>query len=241
MKVFLRTMSLFILSIGWMTANAQGSLTVDQLSRASQQRQQQNGQPQRGQVQQANYSQTDCQPFSLLYVEYSPTQLHVSYHGVSDNTNYHGIALGYSYFYPFAGSLGVDAGIKAQYFFRNETKGAVKYKNNMFSATIPIDLAYDWHATDGLAVYPYAGLYARFNFSANSKEEGNGYSHKYNVFDKDDMGDHTWDRFQVGWQAGVNFRIMDVFTIGGGYFMDLTKITDHTTVRGFNIRAGVNF
>ena len=111
----------------------------------------------------------------------------------------------------------------------------------MLSATLPVNLAYDWHVSDGLAIYPYAGLFARLNILAKKKVERNGKSHTYDAFSKDDMGDNTWDRFQFGWQAGVNCRISETFIVGGGFWMDLNEITEHTKIYGFNATLGIKF
>lgn len=237
-----RLIAVAIIAMGWTTATmAQGTISIDQLNRASQQRQQQ-AQNGRQQPRYNDVISNDSHAFSTLYLEYNPTTMHASYKGHTDNTSYQGLSLGYSYFTPFYGNLGVDFGAKLQYFFRNETKGASKYKSNMFSVTIPVDLAYDWRVTEGFAVYPYAGLYARVNITANGSEEIDGKKvADYNAFDKDDMGDDTWNRFQFGWQAGVNFRFTDVVTVGGGYWMDLNELTDHMKLYGFNITVGINF
>lgn len=235
-KTMKRLLSVAIVAMGCMAVSAQGSLTVDQLSRASRQQ----NRVQQGQSV-SYYNSADVHPFGTFFVEYNPTTMHYSYKSMSDNTSYQGISVGANYFTPFAGALGADFGLKLQYFFRNETENNYDYKDNMLSATIPVDLAYDWHVSDGFAIYPYAGLYARFNISASRKVEHGGSSTKHNPFSKDDMGDYTWDRFQFGWQAGVNFRISDMITIGGGYWMDLNEIDDHTKLYGFNITLGANF
>ena len=240
-KTMTRLMAVLILMTGWTVAFAQGSVTVDQANRMLQQRrQQQNAQRQVNQPQ-TNYYSSASTPFATFFLEYNPTTLHASYKGHSDNTSYQGISLGGNYFYPFAGSLGADFGLKLQYFFRSEKEDGEKVNTDMLSATIPVNLAYDWQASEGLAVYPYAGLFARFNIMAQSKVEYNGKSKKYNAFSKDDMGDNTWNRFQFGWQAGVNFRISDTFIIGGGYWMDLSELTDHVKAYGFDVRLGMKF
>ena len=232
-------MAVAILMAGWTAANAQSTVSVQEMNRILQQRKQQ--QVQQEQQRTKTPKNTAAAPFGTLFVEYNPTTLHTSYKGYTDNTSYQGLSLGASYFMPFYDALGVDFGAKVQYFFRSETKGGTKYKSDMLSATIPVDLAYDWRVAEAFAVYPYAGIYGRLNILANGKEEYGGQTNKYNAFDKDDMGGHPWKRFQFGWQAGVNFRIMDLLTIGGGYWMDLSELTDHVKAYGFNVTLGVNF
>lgn len=220
---------------------AQGSVTVDQLNRASQQRQNQQ-QRQREQVYMTPAQEIDREYFGSFFVEYMPVQLHYSYSGESDNTNLNGIAVGFNYAVPISGPLFFDAGLKGQFFWKKEKKHGYEATTNLFSASIPVDLVYDWIVSEGFAVDPYVGLYGRYNFSATGKLEEDNYSYKVNYFDKDDMeGDVTMKRFQFGWQVGVNFRISEVLTVGGGYFMDFNEIDEHTKMRGFNIRLGANF
>ena len=183
--------------------------------------------------------------FSTFYLEYNPSTFHYSNTGVSNDACYHAFSVGYNYFTPFYKGLGVDIGVKGQLFLNSEKEQGAKYKTNMLSATIPVDLAYDWRISDGFAVYPYAGLYARLNISSTFKEEKTDeYVRKYNLFKKDDMAilsQEAWKRFQYGWQAGVNFRFSDFVTVGGGYFMDFNEIDNHTKIHGFNITLGMNF
>lgn len=42
-------------------------------------------------------------------------------------------------------------------------------------------------------------------------------------------------------QAGVKARINNQFTFGGGYWMDIEKITDHVNFQGFDITLGYIF
>ena len=61
------------------------------------------------------------------------------------------------------------------------------------------------------------------------------------LFSKDDMGDDTWNRFQVGLQLGVRARINQKFMIGVGYSQDLSNITDNTKFHSFDISLGICF
>ena len=229
-------MAATVLSAGWTVTTAQNSMSVGQLSRASKQRQQRQNNP----YSRTNTNTAESQSYGTFFIEYNPTTMSSDISGVK-NRIYQGVTIGFNYFVPFAGSLGFDAGLKGQYFFRNKKEGSVEYKDNMFSGTVPVDLVYDWQITDGFAIAPYAGVYGRFNFTAKEKEEYGGTRTTIDVFKKDQMGDNTWNRFQFGWQAGVNLRISEMMTIGGGYWMDLNELTDHLKLHGFNITLGTNF
>lgn len=49
------------------------------------------------------------------------------------------------------------------------------------------------------------------------------------------------NRFQLGWQAGVNLRIAQSFTVGASYWMDFSELRDRVKLYGFDLRLGLNF
>ena len=106
----------------------------------------------------------------------------------------------------------------------------------MIAVKIPIDVMYSFDVSDAVSIQPYAGIYGRFNIMAKTKYDGE----TIDMFKKEDVGD-PWKRFQLGWQAGCKFRFAHKITVGAGYYMDFMKITDHTTVQGFDITLGLNF
>jgi len=192
----------------------------------------------------SSYKASESRSFGTFYAEYNPHVWHAEHYGSVTNTTFHGVSVGFSYFVPVLGSLGFDAGVKGQYLFRNEKKGGSKYKDNMFSGTIPVNVVYDFRVSDGFAIDPFVGLYGRFNFSAKNVEEMGTTRNSLNMFDEDQakfFGYETYDRFQFGWQAGVNVRISDMLTIGGAYWMDLKEIGKDIDLHGFNIMVGANF
>lgn len=191
-----------------------------------------------------SYKNLESRSFGTFYAEYNPHVWHRTDYGSTTNTNFNGISVGFNYFVPVFGQLGFDAGVKGQYLFRHETEGLSTFKDNMFSASIPIDILYDFRVTEGFAIDPYVGLYGRYNFSAKNIEEVGGGRNTQNLFDKEQAryyGYETLDRFQYGWQVGVNFRISNVVTIGGAYWADLNDIGEDTNLHGFNILLGANF
>jgi len=186
----------------------------------------------------------DSRSFGMFFAEYNPNTRHSSYLDGDTDTNYHGISVGFSYYMPVVGSLGFDAGVKGQYFFRSEKKGSTKYKSNLFAATIPVDIVYDWKLSDGFAIDPFVGVYGRYNFSAKNTDETGNTRNSLDFFDKGRasyFGYNTFKRFQFGWQAGVNFRISEVFTIGGAYWRDLSELGEQLKLHGFNVTVGANF
>ena len=192
---------------------------------------------------------SDNEAFGLFYVQYSPGQFHLkaSADGQSEteNESVNVISLGYSHFIPLGDiPLFVSAGAAAQWFFKSKDG----HKTNIVSVKIPVNLMYSFQVSDAFRIEPYAGIYGRINIWGESKEDGES----VNIFDSDKMGDLAAKRFQLGWNAGVNFRITDAFTIGAGYYMDILKLQDYSTklyghsidystrFQGFEFTLGVN-
>jgi opacity protein-like surface antigen len=202
---------------------------------------------------------SDNEAFSLFYIQYSPSQLHskATNHGESatDNESVNVLSLGYSYYIPLGDMpLFLTPGAAVQWFFKSTEEKEVygnntytyKTKFNMISAKIPINVMYSFEVSEAFRIEPYAGIYGRINIWGQSKDD----DHSFNIFDKDEVGEaQQAKRFQLGWNAGVNFRITDAFTVGAGYYMDFMKFQDYeykehkfsTNFQGFDITLGLNF
>jgi len=222
MKKITRWIAVACLFMGSMAASAQGSKSYNPYSRAN--------------------TQSGSESFGTLYVEYNPHSWRTSGH----STSFHGVSLGYSYFLPVVGNLGIDAGVKAQYFFRNEKKSGTRFKDDLFSASVPVNLAYDLRIIDSFGLMPFAGVYGRYNFSAKTSWEVDGESGRTSVslFNKQQAayyGMNTLSRFQFGWQAGVSVRLNEFVRVGAAYWMDFNEINEDTKLRGFNITLGATF
>ncbi len=239
MKRIYQLLATAFLLMGSVAVTAQNTMTVEQLGRLSrQQSRQQHHNPYS-----STYRPLESHAFGTFFVEYNPHTWAVDIKG-HDNENYQGISLGGNYFTPFAGGLGFDAGLKLQYLFRQDKNAGVTQKFEMFSATIPVDLVYDWRVSDGFAIDPYVGVYGRYNFMAKSKyTKGSGPAIDYFKDNQVVVAGYPdpMERFQLGFQAGLNFRISDMMTFGGGYWTDFSELLEHTKLHGFNITLGVNF
>ena len=184
---------------------------------------------------------SDNESFGLFYAQYNPSQVHVSSNGHSSNSSFNQVSLGYSHFIPLGDiPLFISPGAAVQWAFSSDKQGSVEYKTNNIAVKIPVNLMYSFLVSDNFRIEPYAGIYGRINIWGESKETyttgGREVTESYNLY----SGDHANKRFALGWNAGLNFRITNAFTIGGGYYMDLTKIQDHTNWQGFDITLGIN-
>lgn len=185
---------------------------------------------------------SDNESFGLFYAQYNLTTAHttVTNHD-SENTSLNGVTLGYSHFIPLGDiPLFLSVGAAAQWFFKSEDG----HKTNMISAKIPVNLMYSFQVSDNFRIEPYAGIYGRINIWGQEKVG----DVSANILSSDDFGDAACKRFQLGWNAGVQFRITEAFTIGAGYFMDLMKLQNYssgkhdikTNFQGFDFTLGIN-
>ena len=184
----------------------------------------------------------DNESFGLFYAQYNLTTAHttVTNHD-SENTSLNGVTLGYSHFIPLGDiPLFLSPGAAVQWFFKSEDG----HKTNMISAKIPVNLMYSFQVSDNFRIEPYAGIYGRINIWGQEKVG----DESANILSSDDFGDAACKRFQLGWNAGVQFRITEAFTIGAGYFMDLMKLQNYssgkhdvkTNFQGFDFTLGIN-
>ena len=184
----------------------------------------------------------DNESFGLFYAQYNLTTAHttVTNHD-SENTSLNGVTLGYSHFIPLGDiPLFLSPGAAVQWFFKSKDG----HKTNMISAKIPVNLVYSFQVSDNFRIEPYAGIYGRINIWGQEKVG----DVSANILSSDDFGDAACKRFQLGWNAGVQFRITEAFTIGAGYFMDLMKLQNYssgkhdikTNFQGFDFTLGIN-
>ena len=184
----------------------------------------------------------DNESFGLFYAQYNLTTEHmtVTNHD-SENTSLNGVTLGYSHFIPLGDiPLFLSPGAAVQWFFKSKDG----HKTNMISAKIPVNLVYSFQVSDNFRIEPYAGIYGRINIWGQEKVG----DESANILSSDDFGDAACKRFQLGWNAGVQFRITEAFTIGAGYFMDLMKLQNYssgkhdikTNFQGFDFTLGIN-
>lgn len=140
-----------------------------------------------------------------------------------------------------------------------------KEKYNMLSLKVPVSIMYDWKVNNSnVHITPFAGITMRYNIFGNKKKEYN-FSSDYkkkliaeygkkdfekvfsekslDLFDKKDMGskDATWNRFQFGWQLGVNARFNDKFLIGASYGSDFSEIYKKAKISAWSIQLGYTF
>lgn len=92
-----------------------------------------------------------------------------------------------------------------------------------------------------IAIAPYVGINLRFNVWGEQKQEYKNLGHTYNLFDKDDMEDDDWNRFQIGWRTGVKGYFGNRFMVGAGYGYDFNDLYKKAKVGEWTLQLGYTF
>ena len=192
--------------------------------------------------------------WGTIWAEYNPSSIVFDASGV-DNQSFTGLSIGYSQTFPIVPDTGfcIEAGLGLQYSFYNEKESASisGYKAkaeedfNMWSVKIPVNFLYQFKmGNSGFSLLPFAGLTLRYNFSAKIKDkatvDGISESVTTDLFKESDMGgsDYTWNRFQIGWQAGLKAIISKTVMIGASYGTDFMEIAKKTKLHTATITIG---
>lgn len=179
----------------------------------------------RSQYRYNNYSNDFEDGWCSTYLKYSPLQLTSSAKGV-DNKTFHSVTFGVSYDYQLSDSpFYVDAAFETTgAWFSKRYSGGTKYSMDIYYSKIPINLAFRLNITEGFAIVPYGGANIKWNIYGEEREKDEfGYTQKWRLFDDDYTYDDDYNRFQLGYQAGVKLLIGNSFSIGASWEADLTN------------------
>ena len=165
--------------------------------------------------------------WNSFYLQWNPSEIKYDVYSY----DFTGLTLGLNRFISLAPSIPIflEAGGAIQYSYGDKNH----YQINALSFKVPLNLTYNWQVSNVFAIAPYAGLTARINAWGRYKYKDDDYYYgesKGNLFSSDEGGAK---RFQVGWQAGANFKFNKVY-IGASYGTDFNKFDDgdgkiHTT------------
>lgn len=185
--------------------------------------------------------------YNRIYIGYTPIM--ATDDDIWDDT-FHGLNVGYTKGLSLNGNvplyLEVGANVQFNLYSEEEYDYAHDLTMTFLQAQIPVNVTYLFPLGDsGITLAPYAGLSAKFNILGKQKLENpdNGNSHEVDFFSKDDQGDHTAKRFQVGMQLGANITFGEKLNLGIGYQRDLTSYMeyDHEKLMFHGIVATIGF
>lgn len=184
------------------------------------------------------------EPFGTLYLQYNPCEVKADngYQSLRFSTAF---SVGYTYSTPlFSIPLYLEFGAGAQWFYKSEDNvdNILNVRNNLFSFKVPVNLMFSIDVSDNFSIQPYGGFYGRYNAIGRTKITQRDYEKQKDIeYTEDWFSYYDYKRFQFGWVAGCKFRICETVAIGAGYFMDLTKLGDHTHIEGFDLTLGYTF
>lgn len=185
--------------------------------------------------------------YNRIYIGYTPIM--ATDDDMWDDT-FHGLNVGYTKGLSLNGNvplyLEVGANVQFNMYSEEEYDYAHDLTMTFLQAQIPVNVTYLFPLGDsGITLAPYAGLSAKFNILGKQKLENpdNGNSHEVDFFSKDDLGDDTAKRFQVGMQLGANITFGEKLNLGIGYQRDLTSYMeyDHEKLMFHGIVATIGF
>lgn len=105
----------------------------------------------------------------------------------------------------------------------------------LLSINVPLNIAVNL-GEDNFKLVPTVGIVPQVFALGTFEIEGN----TFNIFDSNDMGDLTYKRFQIGFNAGVSICI-DKLVLNYNYLIDFTTMEDISGTRFFAHRVGVGF
>ena len=164
----------------------------------------------------------------------------------AEDMDMNGFSVGYDHAFKVAqkAPLFIQTGANL-YFGRNkESDEGYECKTSVMGLSIPVNVVYGVKVSDMLSIKPYTGLYLKVNLMGKDKETeeygGEKHEEETNWFDKDDVGDDTWNRCQIGWQIGATLDI-NQFNVGIGYALDFNELAEKLRTSKFAVTVGYNF
>lgn len=150
------------------------------------------------------------------------------FNGDDDDSNFSLNGFGINYLHGFGLShtypMFLEVGANINFMFGNvyseeEKEYDYLYKEQVkmqnINLQVPISYVWRFNVADNLSISPYAGLDFKFHLLRQMKyvaeeryddEMEKEESDWVNVFDKDEIDEPGWKRFQMGWHIGVGFQ-----------------------------------
>ena len=187
------------------------------------------------------------EPFTTLHFLYSPTRL--TYSTNEDTEKFNAVAFGATYAQPIeSSSFYVEFGGLVEWYFNTQAKGFVngdnKYfdgKTNIVSVKIPLNALYSIDVSDNFRIQPYGGVYMRYNVWGEARYTLEQNVTTFKLFDKVDMGDGAYKRFQMGATGGCRLCFCDFISLSAAYYYDLTKVKENGRFQGVDLTLGFVF
>lgn len=135
------------------------------------------------------------------------------------------------------------------------SSASLKEKITYINITVPINVAYRFVIPNSnVVITPFTGPTVKWNVMCKYKRETEetvaapdyglsasvSKSKEYNVFDKDEVGDYQWKRFQIGWNVGAGISYKALY-VGINYGCDITHAAKKTETDNWTFSIGYAF
>lgn len=119
-----------------------------------------------------------------------------------------------------------------------ETKGEAFLVS--LSLGVPLNILYGIKLSDAVTFYPYTGLDTKLNLLGEGRFTFDRYKKYFNVYEKYDVGDEHWRRFQMGWHLGFGFSFGRYFA-SAEYGYDFLKLSKSTHSSHLGLSLAISF
>lgn len=184
--------------------------------------------------------------WNTVWLQYNPTRVSVDYDG-TESMKATAFSIGYSRAFSVSSNipLFVEGGAGLQYSWSKDgSEDDIDVKTSVLSVKIPADILYKFQIPNSpVTIAPYAGINLRFNVWGEQKYKYRNYEKSFNLFDKDNWEDEdeVWNRFQIGWHAGVKACFLKTYTVGVGYGSDFSELYKKAKVGEWTLQLGYTF
>ena len=204
-------------------------------------------------------SNVNADGWNTFYFQLNPSKISIDIKD-SKNQSFTGLTLGYGKAVHISSSepLYFETGIAVQYssykiddddYETNDDYETGDAHLALASAKVPLNILYNFQIPNStIEIAPYLGATLRYNIWGEEKTTLNSkYNDEkektYNLFDKKDMdgSNYTWNRFQIGWQIGVNARFNSKLLLGLSYGSDFSEIYKKAKINTTSITLGYCF
>lgn len=193
--------------------------------------------------------------YNMLGLTYNNTSYRNNWHESKENFSSNGVGLNYLHGFSLSSSLPMYIETGGVFNFNFAKPYSLKeddyeeYTKNLdINLEIPVRYLYRFNIVDQFSIAPYFGIDFKLHLVSQEtygvKYEGENEKKTVNLFSKDDMGDATYNRFQMGWHVGSRFQY-DKFSLSVQYGTDFIPFfsyeKDKINTGNFKLTLGYSF
>ena len=164
-----------------------------------------------------------------FYGEYSPLKNYTSAPG-EDDLLFHTATIGFSYNYviyqtPVTLELGFEA---SGSWYSERKKDGTKDGLDFYSGKIPLNIGFRLPVAEGFWIVPYGGINVKWNIYGEQRfTDVDGRTERWKIFSQYDMYNSDYNRWQLGYQAGVKLILGNCVSIGAAWKADITPFCSY--------------